>query len=84
MSLPESTAAAASVASASWPFDVSFLPPRASFPLSPLAYRVLNYGEIVLKDIVNIPEVTTLESKIGISTELSCGLANEFAYVTET
>lgn len=79
MSLPEFTAAAASVASASWPFDVSFPPLHASFPPSPLAYLVLNYGEIVLKDRVNIHEITTSKSKIGISTECSCGLADKFA-----
>lgn len=83
MSLPEFTAAAASVVSSSWPFDVSFPPPLASFPLSPLAYLVLNCREIVLKDIVNTHEITTLKSKIGISTELSCGLP-ESAYVTGT
>ena len=36
-------------------------------------------GEIVLKDRVNIHEITTSKSKIGISTECSCGLADKFA-----
>lgn len=57
----KSIKAAANASSASWSFGVSFLLLHVSFPLSPLAYLVLNCQK---KKIVNIHEITTFFKKL--------------------